>query len=171
MSSTLLAIPLTLLSDSALEFKSEYTQFFSKLHSIVKKELLPYSAWSNGIVERSNGKIGKLLHLRVNSTAEHCWNSFPSTVENAINNTVNITLGETNSFVLFGYDTYPSLQTNLLGTNYSFHNPCDQIRIPGDMSRIHENIRNTIINNTEKRNFRRNLQRKEKLLRQAIESY
>ena len=34
----------------------------------------------------------------------------------------------TSSFVLFGYDTYPSLQTNLLGTNYSFHNPTDQIR-------------------------------------------
>ena len=83
----------------------------------------------------------------VNSSSEY-WDSFLSTVENAINNTVNITLGETSSFVLFGYDTYPSLQSNLLGTNYSFHNPCDQIRIRGEiMSRIHENIRNTIINN------------------------
>ena len=108
----------------------------------------------------------------VNSSSEHCWDSFLSTVENAINNTVNVTLGETSSFVLFGYDTYPSLQTNLLGTNYSFHSPCDQIRIHGEiMSRIHENIRNIIINNTEKRNFRRNLHRKEKLLRQAIEFY
>ena len=55
----------------------------------------------------------------VNSSSEY-WDSFLSTVENAINNTVNITLGETTSFVPFGYDTYPSLQTNLLGTNYSF---------------------------------------------------
>ena len=30
------------------------------------------------------------------------------------------------------------------------------------MSRIHENVRNIIINNTEKRNFWRNLHRKEK---------
>ena len=67
---------------------------------------------------------------------------------------------------LFGYDTYPSLQSNLLGTNYSFHNPCDQIRIRGEiMSRIHENIRNTIINNTEKRNFRQNLHRKDKIIK------
>ena len=140
-------------------------QFFSKLHSIVKKEVLPYSAWSNGIVERNNGKkkIGKLLRLMVNLSSEHCWDSFLSTVENAINNTVNVTLGKTSRFVHYGYDTYPSLQTNLLGTNYSFHNPCDQIQIHGEiMSRIHENIRNTIINNTEKRNFRRNLHRKEK---------
>ena len=55
----------------------------------------------------------------VNSSSEN-WDSFLSTVENAINNTVNITLGETSSFVLFGYDTYPSLQSNLLGTNYHF---------------------------------------------------
>ena len=155
--------PDTLLSDNALEFKSEYMQFFSKIHSIVKKEVLPYSARSNGIVERNNGNIGKLLHLMVNSSSDHYWDSFLSTVENAINNTANVTLGETSSFVLFGYNTYPSLQTNLLGTNYSFHNPCDQIRIRGEiMSRIHENIRNTIINNTEKRNFRQNLHRKEK---------
>ena len=102
----------------------------------------------------------------VNSSSDHYWDSFLSTVENAINNTVNVTLRETSSFVLFGYDTYPSLQTNLLGTNYSFHNPCDQIRIRGEiMSRIHENIRNTIINNTEKRNFRQYLHRKEKVIK------
>ena len=87
----------------------------------------------------------------VNSTSENHWDSFLSTVKYAINNTVNVTLGETSSFVHFGYDTYSSLETNLLGTNYSFHNACDQIRIRGKiMSRIHENIRNTIINNTEK---------------------
>ena len=101
----------------------------------------------------------------VNSSSEY-WDSFLSTVENAINNTVNITLGETSSFVLFGYDTFPSLQSNLLGTNYSFHNPCDQIRIRGEiMSRIHENIRNIIINNTEKRNFRQNLHIKDKIIK------
>ena len=49
---------------------------------------------------------------------------------------------ETSSFVLLGYDTYPTLQTNLLRTNYySFHNPTDQIRLRGEiMSRIHENV-------------------------------
>ena len=69
-----------------------------------------------------------------------------------------------------GYDTRPSLQTSLLGTNYYFHNPTDQLQLRGEiMSRIHENVRN-IINNTEQRNFRRNLHRKEKnLLRQANE--
>ena len=36
------------------------------------------------------------------------------------------------------------------------------------MSRIHENIRNTIINNTEKRNFRQNLHRKEKIKLEKI---
>ena len=93
--------------------KANVCQFFSKINLIVKKEVLPYSAWSNGIVERNNGKIGKLLRLMVNSSSEN-WDSFLSTVENAINNTVNITLGETSSFVLFGYDTYPSLQSNFI---------------------------------------------------------
>ena len=67
---------------------------------------------------------------------------------------------------MFGYDTYPSLQTYLLGTYYSFHNPTDQIRLRGEiMSEIHENVRNIIINNTEKINFRRNLHRKEKTVK------
>ena len=67
---------------------------------------------------------------------------------------------------MFGCDTYSSLQSNLLGTNYSFHNPTDKIRLRGEIvSRIHENVINIIINNTEKINFRRNLHRKEKTVK------
>ena len=42
--------PETLLSDNALEFKFDNMLVFAKLTSIIKKEVLPYSAWSNGIV-------------------------------------------------------------------------------------------------------------------------
>ena len=75
-------------------------------------------------------------------------------------------LKETRSYILLGYDTYPSLQTNLLGNKYLFN----QINLRGEIiSRIHENVINIIINNPEKINFRRNLHRKEKKLRQENE--
>ena len=48
-----------------------------------------------------------------------------------MNDSVLLIFKETTSFVLFGYDAYPSLQTNLLGTNNYFHNPTDQIRLRG----------------------------------------
>ena len=68
----------------------------------------------------------------------------------AFNNTANVTLKETPSFILVGFDTYPSLERQYMGDFYALDNPSDQVTLRCKiMYNIHENIRNIILNNTE----------------------
>ena len=46
--------PKILLSDNELEFKANCVQLFAKINSVIKKEVLLFSPFSNGIVERRN---------------------------------------------------------------------------------------------------------------------
>ena len=84
--------PKILLSDNALEFKANSVQLFAQINSVIKKEVLPFSPFSNGIVERRNTGITRLLKLYLNWVPHNNWDAFSSTVENTINNQLNISL-------------------------------------------------------------------------------
>jgi len=158
--------PETLLSDNALEFCSEAMMTFAKLNQIYKTEILPYAPFANGICERNNAKINKLLRLYVNSTYHCNWDYFLSTVENTINNQVVSTIKETPSFTLFGYDTSPNvIRTNLEDKLYA-DNPENLVKYRArQCALIQEQIRHNIITNTTKRNQYHNLKRKDKNLK------
>ena len=47
------------------------------------------------------------------------WDEFSSTFENTINNQLNITLGNTPAFVLFGRDTCPNIERKELSIIYN----------------------------------------------------
>jgi len=111
--------PNTLLSDNALEFTSSAIHSFVKIYSLHKTEVLPFSAWSNGIVERQNAKIVKLLKLYANSINFN-WDEYLDTTANTINNSLNETLGDTPAFTLFAYDTCPNVQRTELGAVYNY---------------------------------------------------
>ena len=72
--------PETLISDNAMEFVSSAIQTFSRVNNIRKIEVLPYCAFSNGLCERNNSKINKLLKLYVNSHCHNNWDNFISTI-------------------------------------------------------------------------------------------
>lgn len=111
--------PDTLISDNALEFTSSGLYKFVEIHSIHKTEVLTYAAWSNGIVERNNGKINKLLKLYVNSINSN-WDEYLSTCANTINNSLNETLQDTPAYTLFNYDTCPNIQRTSLKDIYNY---------------------------------------------------
>ena len=108
--------PKILLSDNALKFKANSVQLFAKINSVIKKEVLPFSPFSNGIVERRNTGITRLLKLYLNWVPHNNWDAFLSTVENTINNQLNISLGDTPAFVVFGRDTCPNIERKELLT-------------------------------------------------------
>ena len=78
---------------------------------------------------------------------------FLFTVENTINNQLNISLGDTPAFVVFGRDTCPNIERKELSTIYNFdtieHNV---IYLARNRLFIQEFVRNNIINETNKRN-------------------
>ena len=148
--------PKILLSDNALEFKANSVQLFAKLNSIIKKEVLPFSPFFNGIVERRNTGITRLLKLYLNWVPHNNWDAFLSTVENAINNQLNISLGDTPAFVVFG--------KILKGKNFRQLQTWKTLRVmSNNMARnrlfIQEFVLNNIINETNKRNTYENKKR------------
>ena len=69
--------PKILLSDNALEFKANSVQLFAKINSVIKKEVLPFSPFSNRIVERRNTGITRLLKLYLNWVPHNnYWDAF-----------------------------------------------------------------------------------------------
>ena len=63
--------------------KSNSIQLFATINNVLKKEVLPFS---NGIVERRNAGITRLLKLYLNWVSHNNWDEFLFTVENTIKN-------------------------------------------------------------------------------------
>ena len=156
--------PNTLISDNALEFTSAALNCFTTLHSIKKTEVLTYSAWSNGIVERNNAKITNLLKLYIN-TMDDSWDMFLDTVANCINNTLNESLKETPAYVLFNYDTLPNLQRENLNTIYNYDSIENLVKLREiEAAKVLKLISNNLSDSIIKSHRRKNANRKNRVI-------
>ena len=97
--------PSVLLSDNVLKFVSAALHQFSSIHSINKIAVLPYAPFSNGLIEKQNQRILQLLKLYTYSVQEGEWDEYLLTAQNIINKTLNVSLGDTPSFICLGRDT------------------------------------------------------------------
>ena len=154
--------PDQLLSDNALEFTSSAMQNFASINSVRKTEVLSYSAYSNGIVERNNSKILNLLKLYVNSVSSN-WDQYISTAANTINNSLNETLSDTPAFTLFGHDTVPNIQRTELRDIYNFDSP-EQLVIVREKfnNNVRELIHSRLVNEKKKQLLKKNFHRKDR---------
>ena len=74
-------------------------------------------------------------------------------MENTINNQLNISLGDTPAFVVFGRDTCPNIERKELSTIYNFDTIEHNVKhLARNRLFIQEFVRNNIINETNKRN-------------------
>ena len=138
-------------------------KLFAKFNN-VKKEVLPFSPFWNGIVERQNAGISKLLKNYLNWCSHNNWDEFLNIVENSINNQLNVTLGDTPTFVLFGRDTCPNIERKELSTIYNFDTVESSVKYQSkNRLFIQEFITNKIINETLKRNAYHNENESKKL--------
>ena len=120
------------------------------INNVLKREVLPFSPFSNGIVKRRNAGITRLLKLYLNWVSHNNWDEFLSTVENTINNQLNISLGDTPAFVVFGRDTCPNIERKELSIIYNFDNVNLVNYLAKNRLFIQEFVRNNIINETNK---------------------
>ena len=95
----------TLLTDNAKEYTSEKLKKFCDYYNIQKTEVSPYRPSNNGLAERVNKEVNTLLRIYTNQLATNDWDELLPVIQLTINNTHNVSLGDTPFFVLFGYDS------------------------------------------------------------------
>ena len=107
-------VPKVLISDNAREFVGKTLQNVCKSAGINKCEVLPYSPHSNGLIERKNADISKILKVfcgsdyyyntNADQVTEGEWDLFLPEVQSAINTSLNRSIGDTPYFALFHFD-------------------------------------------------------------------
>ena len=93
------------LSDNAKEFVSEEFRKFLNFFNIRKKEIIPYHPQSQGLAERINREVNKLLRIYTNDLQIQDWDELIPTLQLTINNTYNESIKETPFYALYGYDS------------------------------------------------------------------
>ena len=109
--------PRIVITDNAKEFISEDFRRFLKFFNSKKVEISPYHPQSQGLTERINRELNKLLRIYTNDLNMHDWDELLYTLQGTINNTFNSSLGETPFYCLFGYDS-PTASLSQPTTNY-----------------------------------------------------
>ena len=107
-----------LITDNALELKSEKLKNFLQFFNTKKIEIAPYHPSSQGLAERINREINKMLRIYCNEMSIVNWDELLPVIQLTINNTHNASLGETPFFVLYGYDS-PTVTLSPPKMNYS----------------------------------------------------
>ena len=106
-----------LLTDNGTEFVGEQVKRFCSFFNVKKVEIVPYHASSQGLAERMNQEVTKLLRIYSQTIATVDWDEFLPTVQLCINNTFNASVGETPFYLVYGYDS-PSSVFNQPKLNY-----------------------------------------------------
>lgn len=107
-----------LITDNAPEYTSEKLKLFLNYYNTKKVEIAPYHAASQGLVERINREVNKLLRIYTNEIATVDWDELLPVIQLTINNTHNASIGETPFFVLYGYDS-PTITLTRPKINYN----------------------------------------------------
>ena len=107
----------TLITDNAKEYVSEKLQAFCRFYNMKKIEIAPYHPASQGLAERINREITKLLRIYTNQLASNDWDELLPVLQLTINSTFNASLGEAPFFALFGYDS-PTISLTAPKLNY-----------------------------------------------------
>ena len=107
-----------LLTDNAKEYVGEKLKNFLKFFNTKKVEIAPYHPSSQGLAERINREINKMLRIFTNNLAINDWDELLPVLQLTINNTHNASIGESPFFVLYGYDS-PTIALTQPKINYS----------------------------------------------------
>ena len=91
-------------SDNAQEFISEKLKKFLSFYNSKKVEVSPYHPSSNGVVERINTEVAKLLRMYCNHYQWE-WDDLLPTIQLTINSTYHSHIKETPFFALYAFDS------------------------------------------------------------------
>ena len=92
--------PQTLTSDNASELCSNIMIDTYKLFGIKHSRITPYHPQSNGLAERNNQKVLRILRT-VTAAHQKDWDEYLKLTQSAINSAFNSTIGDSPHFVVF----------------------------------------------------------------------
>ena len=95
-----------LVTDNAQEYVSEKLRNFCKFFNIKKVETAPYHPASQGISERINREINKILRIYADTLATTDWDELLPVIQLCLNNTYNASIRESPFYALYGYDSF-----------------------------------------------------------------
>jgi len=94
-----------MVSDNAQEYQSNKLIQFLAHYNTRKVSISPYHPASQGLSERVNLEVAKLLRIFTEQYAINDWDSLLPVIQLSINNTFNASIAETPFFALLGYDS------------------------------------------------------------------
>ena len=169
--------PEVLISDNAKEFVGTTFKKVCEAAGINKCEVVPYHPAANGLQERRNLDITRILKVfcgseyyyndsnaYLNSDSqiiqENEWDFFLPEVQAAINSSVNKSLGDTPYFALFHFDKNDNYTGDQQISSEPIYNYDEYFNISEARGRaIYENIKNTLSKNIEKYTVAKNKNR------------
>ena len=146
------------ISDNGKEFTSEKFKKFLSFYNTKKIEIAPFHPSSQGLAERINKEINKLLRIYTNELRMSDWDELLPTIQLTINNTFNSSIRETPFYALYGYDSStiafvkPKINYKEDDLNYHLKN----------VSEIREHCRNALLKSQIEYTVNKNNNRKEK---------
>ena len=101
--------PLELVSDRGTHFLNETIEQITDLYHIKHRKTTPYNPKANGLTERANGIVGKILN-KVVSAHKTDWDRKLHSAVFAYNTTWKKTTGKTPYFLVFGVDVLQEIE-------------------------------------------------------------
>jgi len=94
-----------LITDNAAEYQSNKLLRFLNHYNTRHLSVSVYHPQSNGLSERVNLEVGKLLRIYTEQYAINDWDSLLPVIQLAINNTYNSSIAETPFYALYSFDS------------------------------------------------------------------
>ena len=92
-----------MVTDNAQEYVADKLKKFLKFFNTKKVEIAPYHPASQGLAERINREVNKLLRIYTNELMINDWDELLPVIQLTINNTHNASIGDTPFIALYGY--------------------------------------------------------------------
>ena len=147
--------PKTILTDNGREFKNASMKSLCNLYGTRLKHVAPYHPASNGLVERTNQKVIRIMKKYVGN--DSTWDSIVPEVQTALNSTFNASLKTSPHHALFGFEKR-LIPNDELGANDFY------TEIRGRLPLIWDQIRSELQTACAKYRVARNKRRQEKPL-------
>ena len=136
--------PVNLLSDNAKEYKSSIIRKLSALYGVKKLEVCPYAPWSQGLCERKNQEIAKILRPKIDNTARD-WDEKLDVVSSIMNSSYHRVIQCSPYQAVFGREYRGPKDLAIVGKvpNYNVED------IPAELKKLHSEIYIQIKKNIE----------------------
>ena len=158
--------PKVLISDNGGEFINCLMWTLCDVYRITHRTTCPYHPASNGVVERCNGSIVRVLRCFLED-GEGDWDDHLPEVSQALNNRYHKSLQDTPHYALFGYDAYHPMNQEVEEDSPGRSPWAKDESSKSRLQNLRERVQKAIQATTQSTREQRNSKRKPKVLKEG----